>query len=110
TPLDDRPPWLEFRERLAPPRLAGTPLASFRQGLRSRFPVPVTPQIEAMVMSLMRVDARGAVHPRLSRANHFRILHAIWDQDPVALYRKLRVPTLAILAETGDPAWDGTKR
>jgi pimeloyl-ACP methyl ester carboxylesterase len=110
TAFDDRPPWLEFKERLAPPMLAGTPLARFRRGMRSQFPIPVTPQIEDMVMSLMRVDAQGRIHPRLSRANHLRILRAIWEQDPVALYRTLRVPTLAILAETGDPSWDGAKR
>jgi pimeloyl-ACP methyl ester carboxylesterase len=106
----DRPPWDAFKERLAPPMLAGTPVTRFRQGLRRWFPVPVTPQIEDVSMSLMRVDARGTIHPRLSRANHFRILRAIWEQDPAELYRRLRVPTLAILAETGQAAWDGSKR
>jgi 3-oxoadipate enol-lactonase len=106
----DRPPWETFKERLAPPMLAGTPVARFRQGLRRWFPVPVTPQIEDIAMSLMRVDAHGAIHPRLSRANHFRILRAIWEQDTSDLYGRLRVPTLAILAETGQAAWDGSKR
>jgi pimeloyl-ACP methyl ester carboxylesterase len=108
--LDDRPPWRDFKERLAPPILAGTPVARFRRGLRNHFPIPVTPQIEEVAMSLMRVDGRGTIHPRLARANHFRILRAIWEQDPADLYRRLRVPTLAILAETGEPSWDGSKR
>ena len=107
---DGRPPWPEFKERLAPPRLAGTPLDRFRQGLRDRFPVAITPQLEAMLLSLMRVDADGRIHPRLSRANHFRILRAIWEQDPVSLSSKLRVPILAILAETEDAAWNASKR
>jgi pimeloyl-ACP methyl ester carboxylesterase len=106
----DRPPWDAFKEQLAPPMLAGTPVTRFRQGLRRWFPVPLTPQTEAVAMSLMRVDAHGAIHPRLSRANHFRILRAIWEQDPADLYRRLRVPTLAILAESGEEAWDGSKR
>jgi pimeloyl-ACP methyl ester carboxylesterase len=107
---DERPPWSEFKARLAPPVLAGMPLEDFRQGFRRFSPVPVTPEIEAVFLSLMRVDAEGRIHPRLSRANHFRILRAIWEQDPQALYRRLRVPTLAILATTDDETWNAAKR
>jgi hypothetical protein len=38
-----------------------------------------------------------------------RILRAIWEQDPVAMHAGLRVPALAILAESGEPDWDGRK-
>ena len=104
--------WPDAKRALAPPMLAGTPVERFRANMRRRFPVTVTPQIERMIMSLMRVDARGGIHPRLSRANHFRILHAIWDQDVVGLHRKLSVPTLAILAHGSEGAaeFDAAKR
>jgi pimeloyl-ACP methyl ester carboxylesterase len=44
----------------------------------------------------MRVDVQGRIRPRLSRANHLRILRALWEQDPLELLRRVRVPTLII--------------
>ena len=72
--------------------------------------VDVTPQVQDIVLSVMRVGRDGTIRPRLRRANHLRILHAIWEQDPVALHGSLRVPALAILARGGDPAWDERRR
>ncbi len=92
------PTWEAAKRQLAPPLLAGTPLEAFRASLTRWSPVPLTPEVEAIFLSLMRVDGRGRIYPRLARANHFRILRAIWDQDSVALHASLRVPTLAILA------------
>jgi len=42
------------------------------------------------------------VHPRLARANHLRILHALWAQDTDRLLRRVRVPTLVLAARTRD--------
>ena len=92
------PTWEAAKRQLAPPLLAGTPLEAFRASLTRWSPVPLTPEVEAIFLSLMRVDGQGRIHPRLARANHFRILRAIWDRDSVALHSRLRVPTLAILA------------
>jgi len=61
----------------------------------------VTSDVERVALSVMRVGRDGTIRPNLARANHFRILRAIWEQDPVALYRLLQVPTLAILARPG---------
>jgi pimeloyl-ACP methyl ester carboxylesterase len=92
--------WAEAREALAPPQLAGMPADEFRAMIPRFFgdAVDVTPQIVDIVMSVMRVDAAGRIRPRLTRANHMRILRAIWEQDPVAMHARLRVPALAILA------------
>jgi hypothetical protein len=70
----------------------------------------VTPEIEAIILSVMRVRADGTIAPRLSHANHFKILRAIWDQDPPSLYPRVRAPGLAILATGRDPAWDARRR
>ena len=104
--------WPEAREALSPPMIAGMPVGRFRSNIARRFPVPVTPQIEEMVLSLIRVDGAGRIHPRLSRANHLRILHSIWDQDVIGLHRKLSVGTLAILAYGSEDAatFDAAKR
>ena len=64
----------------------------------------ITPQVEEIVLSEMHVDRLGRIRPRLSRANHFRILRAIWEADPDEALGRLRVPTLAVLAHgAGDP-------
>jgi pimeloyl-ACP methyl ester carboxylesterase len=104
--------WADAREALAPPQLAGMPADEFRAMIPRFFgdTVDVTPQIVDIVMAVMRVDAAGRIRPRLTRANHMRILRAIWEQDPVALHTRLRVPALAILAGGGDPDWDARRR
>jgi pimeloyl-ACP methyl ester carboxylesterase len=104
--------WAEARDALAPPQLAGMPADEFRAMIPGFFgdAVDVTPQVVEIVMSVMRVDAQGRIHPRLNRANHMRILRAIWEQDPGAMHAGLRVPALAILASSGDAEWDARKR
>ena len=72
--------------------------------------VKITPQVEEIVLSVMSVDRNGRIKPRLSRANHFRILRAIWLHDADASLARLSVPTLAILARGDDAAWDERKR
>ncbi len=94
--------WRTTKERLAPPPLAGMPIEEFRRGIRRWSPVPVTPDIEEMFLSLFHLNADGTIRPRLSLANHLRILRAIWEQRPLELYRRIRVPTLVIAARTRD--------
>ena len=104
--------WAEARTALAPPHLAGTPVEEFRAMIPMFFgdAVEVTPQIEDIVLGVMRVGADGTIRPRLRRANHLRILHAIWEQDPFALHAHLRTPALALLARGGDAGWDARRR
>jgi len=104
--------WTEARAALAPPHLAGTPVETFRAMIPSFFgdALLVTPQVVDIVLSVVRVGTDGTIRPRLRRANHMRILHAIWQQDPVALHRQLTVPALAILAGGGESAWDERRR
>jgi pimeloyl-ACP methyl ester carboxylesterase len=105
--------WATAKQRLAPPHLAGMPVEEFRKMIRTFLghAVEVTPQIEEIVLSVMAVDRDGRIKPRLSRANHFRILRAIWLHDPDAALARLSVSTLAILARGGgDPEWDERKR
>jgi pimeloyl-ACP methyl ester carboxylesterase len=104
--------WTTAKQRLAPPDLSGMPVVEFRRMIRTFLgdAITITPQIEEIVVSVMHVDGRGRIKPRLSRANHFRILRAIWLHDPDAALTQLSVPTLAILARGGDPEWDERKR
>jgi pimeloyl-ACP methyl ester carboxylesterase len=105
--------WAAVKRQLAPPHLAGMPMEEFRRMIRTFLgdAVEVTPEIEEIVLSVMHVDRRGRIRPRLSRANHFRILHAIWLHDPDAALARLSVPILPVLARGGgDPEWDDRKR
>ena len=105
--------WATAKQRLAPPHLAGMPVEQFRRMIRTFLgdAVEITPQVEEVVLSVMAVDRTGRIKPRLSRANHFRILRAIWLHDPDAALARLSVPTLTVLARGGgDPEWDDRKR
>jgi pimeloyl-ACP methyl ester carboxylesterase len=107
SPLRASMDWATAKTQLAPPKLAGIHLDEFREGIRRRSAVPVTPEVEEMFLSLMHVDAAERIRPRLSRSNHFRILRAIWEQDPISLARMLRVPVLVIAARNDDPESQG---
>src|SRR5438477_10774159 len=90
---------------LAPPPIAGLHVdqwLSMMRGYMSQA-LEVTPEVEAVFRSLMRVDREGKIRPRLSRANHLRILHALWQQDSMALLQQLRVPTLIMATRQPDP-------
>lgn len=105
--LRDRMDWATARRELAPPEIAGLHANELLGWVRAELgrALEVTPQIEAVVLSLMRVDRGGRVRPRLSRANHLRILRALWAQDTIGLLRSVRVPTLVIgvRATAGSP-------
>jgi pimeloyl-ACP methyl ester carboxylesterase len=100
--LRDHIDWPTTRERLAPPELKGTPLQEFLEMLRYtlRGQVEITPEVETVFRSLMRVDRDGNIHPRLSRSNHLRILRALWEQDTLGVLRRTRVPTLVLAARS----------
>lgn len=98
--------WPTTKELLAPPHLTGMQLDEFR-GLMRTFlgeAVDVTPDLEAQMLSVMRVRRDGTIAPRLARSNHFRILRAIWEQASDELWTRLQVPTLSIVArDRADP-------
>jgi pimeloyl-ACP methyl ester carboxylesterase len=96
--MRDRMDWRTTRTMLSPPQLKGMSLEQFRAGMRTftRGAVELTPEVEAVFLSLMRVDRECNIDPRLSRANHLRILHALWEQDAPALLRRVQQPTLVL--------------
>ncbi|MEP6973005.1 MAG: alpha/beta hydrolase [Actinomycetota bacterium] len=111
-PVGERIDWATTKERLAPPRLSGMHIDEFRRLIRTAMggSLELTPEIEDIVLAVMRVDREGKIRPRLNRANHFRILRAIWEQHPLAQYARLRVPTFVILAHRGGDYVDEADR
>jgi pimeloyl-ACP methyl ester carboxylesterase len=106
--LRDRFDWPTARQVLAPPNLAGTPVHEFLEMVRFFLhgQVEITPEVEAVFLSLMRLGRDGTIRPRLSRANHLRILRALWGQDAQELLRRVRVPTLVLAVRSAPGAPD----
>ncbi|HWO70224.1 MAG TPA: alpha/beta fold hydrolase [Actinomycetota bacterium] len=104
-PMRERMDWETARERLRPPPLAGMPLGEFlARGRRMLSPhLEVTPEVEAVLRSLVRVDGEGRIHPRLALRNHLRILRAMWESDPPAVLRRARVPVLVLAVASDRP-------
>jgi pimeloyl-ACP methyl ester carboxylesterase len=104
--------WPSARRALAPPDLRGMSIDAFLAGAAGALGgvVDVTPEIQEVVCSLVRVDGRGRIHPRLSRANHLRILHALWAQDTIGLLRRVRVPTLVVAARAASSDDEAMRR
>ena len=91
--------WRDARQMLAPPKLRGLPvdelLAYGREGSLAHV---WSPEVERIVRSLFEIDSRGRGTPRLARANHMRILRAMFDQRPKDLLARIKVPTLMYCA------------
>jgi pimeloyl-ACP methyl ester carboxylesterase len=105
--------WPTVKEELAPPHLAGMHVREFVGMMRTFLgeSLEITSEIEDIVLSVIHVDRRDRIRPHLSRANHFRILRAIWLRDSDEALALLSVPILAVLARGGgDPGWDQRKR
>lgn len=95
--------WEETRERLAPPPLAGTPLADFKARLRSFVGEDfLTPEVEAIILENFELDAEEHIYPRLSFERHLKIVRAMWEQRPSQLYERVECPVLVLPAR-----WQG---
>lgn len=103
--MRDAMDWPTARARLAPPRLAGMRVESLIAGVRAdgSWGRMWSEEIEAVLLSLFEVRA-GRIRPRLSRANHLRILRSMWEQPTAELLAGVRIPTLVLAARPPDPS------
>jgi pimeloyl-ACP methyl ester carboxylesterase len=103
--MSDRMDWPTARRQLAPPRINGMELERLLEYARTG-PLREVWNVDAerTLRSLFDVHD-GRVRPRLSRANHMKILRALWGQPTFELLAGLRVPALIVAArpkEVGD--------
>jgi pimeloyl-ACP methyl ester carboxylesterase len=103
--MRERMDWPTAKRVLAPPDIDGMPLDRFLEWPRRAMAaqLEVTPEIEGLFRSLVRVDREGRIHRRLSVSNHLRILRAMWAEDTLGALRRVRVPTLVLACRTRDP-------
>jgi pimeloyl-ACP methyl ester carboxylesterase len=93
-------PLEETLERLAPPRLAGTPRAEFLERLRGGWITGVISQaVEQAIMGNFAIDAEDRIAPHLTYENHLKIVRGMWEQRPTQLFAHVACPTLVIPAE-----------
>lgn len=62
-----------------------------------------TPEIEAVLMASVHLNADGSVSEKLSRENQVRILQEMWDYHPGQLYPHIACPVLLTAARSNDP-------
>ena len=92
--------WKEARVILAPPKFDPLPVDELLSYAREGSLQHVwSPAVERVVRSLFETDARGRARARLARANHMRILRAMYGQKPKELLARIACPTLMICAK-----------
>jgi len=106
TQLDQLPnaTWESTRQRLEPPRLAGTPL----EDLLTRMQNPGDkwqPDDAAIQIILANFDVSEdeTISPRLSYEHHMQIVRALWEFKTYARYEHLRCPALLVPARPAPP-------
>jgi pimeloyl-ACP methyl ester carboxylesterase len=87
-------------ERLAPPLLAGTPVAHVERHMRRSHP-DWSDEAISSTMANFDIHADGTVDLWLTRDRHRAILRAIYGQETTALHAAVRVPVLLVPAYGG---------
>lgn len=102
------PHWPDAAEAMAPPRLAGTPLAQITEWIESQAADwPEDGRRGTLANFEVRDD--GTIAPWLSFDQHLEVLHGLWEHDVAAAYNTVEVPVLFVVAESGDVSWASAK-
>jgi pimeloyl-ACP methyl ester carboxylesterase len=95
--------WEEVRERLTPPRLAGTTLASFTERMRNYNPLWDDERIQSIVLANFEIyedpdTGEELISPRLTFDRHMQIVASMWSFKTYEVASRLRCPVLAVPA------------
>lgn len=105
--------WERTEKELAPPNLIGTPVNDFKQMLKQYAGKYWKPFVQDIVLHNFEIQRDNTIRPRLSYANHMRILRALWEQRPGEYYPLVRCPVLIVPAmneQTEDLVWSERRR
>lgn len=103
------PIWEDAAEMMAPPRLAGTPIAKMREWMASSNP-DWPEEGRRGQLANFEVLSDGTVTPWLTFERHLQVLRGLWEHRPSTRYADIDTPLLMIPADTGDVAWTASKR
>jgi pimeloyl-ACP methyl ester carboxylesterase len=91
------------KREMAPPDFSGMTLDQLRERARGRFGELIRDaQREQIVLANFEVQGDRTIRARLSRANHMRIIEALWDHHPAELYPRVACPVLLMPARQND--------
>ena len=84
---------------MSPPDFTGVKSESFMERVRGRHEgVGMAPGSHNIVMANFEVLEDDTIKARLTRANHLRIIEALWDHHPTELYKQVQCPVLIMPA------------
>jgi pimeloyl-ACP methyl ester carboxylesterase len=84
---------------MAPPDFSGVKVDGFLERVRSRhLGNGMGPEVADIVLANFEVLEDQTIKARLSRANHLRIIEAVWDHRPNDLYEQVQCPVLIMPA------------
>jgi len=91
---------------MSPPDFTGVKLEDFKERVRNRHQGGgMAPGSHEVVMANFEVLADQTIKAWLTRANHLRIIEALWDHRPVQLYKQVQCPVLIMPArQQADPS------
>ena len=105
--ISGRPGWTlaQAREEMAPPIFTGFTPQMMRERVESggRFGPNAPPETTEAVLANFRVLEDGTIQSNLRRENHLRIIDALWDHKPFALYPRLQCAALLLPARQATP-------
>jgi len=96
------PDWASCAEVLAPPRIAGTPLARIERWMRDAHPDWPETGIQGQ-LACFRVHDDGTVSPWLTRERHLVVLRGLWEHRVERAYPAVDVPVLLLGAVPDEP-------
>jgi pimeloyl-ACP methyl ester carboxylesterase len=97
------PSWDDARAALTPPSFDHLTIAQVEAMMRTDLGGFSDEAVAAQMVNLEE-RADGTVRARLQRSNHMAILRRLWDHDPDAVARELRIPIAVIAVDRGDPS------
>ena len=84
---------------MSPPDFSGVTVESFMERVRTRHQgAGMAPGSHDVVMANFEVQVDNTIKARLTRANHLRIIEALWDHHPTDLYQQVQCPVLIMPA------------
>ena len=84
---------------MSPPDFSGVKLESFIERVLDRHKAGgMAPGSHEVVMANFEVQEDDTIKARLTRANHLRIIEALWDHHPTELYKQVQCPVLIMPA------------
>ena len=93
----------QAKEQMAPPVFTGVTIQSFTDRVQDRRS-SLSTEAHEIILANFEVLEDSTIRAWLSRDNHLRIIEALWEHHPPALYSQVKCPVLVMPArQQGDP-------